>query len=233
MTPRATRSSSALSIERDEETDGSDVFVELPRIKGLDKAVLSLSQDRFLPILPEIQDSSKYSPITTVPEAVTGVRIVESRKTEVTSIMPRSSGIEESSSDTIAQEMDDEGDLDEAGASKTLAMATDPENNGQNNNDDDDDDDDTDGDSSTSSSPVSDSEDDSDSNQSNASSSSSSSSSTRISPSSPSSTPDLNALLAAALQTASLTSAQKIKEKEERNMFDEDVMKLEGAVKER
>jgi hypothetical protein len=130
-------------------------------------------------------------------------------------MVERSDGMEGSSSDTIAQDAEEEEEV-VRGPSDYETLVIDQEEEDKD-------------DSSSSSASDSDSDSDSDS----ADDSESDSSSTITSPSSPSSIPDLNLLLAAALQTASTTAAQKANEREERNVFGDDVMKLEQVVKER
>jgi hypothetical protein len=197
-----------------------DVFVELPRIKGLDTHALSMTKERFLPALPGTTSSTMdSSDVEVLQQSEKGEgRGVDDGEREITPMVERSDGMEGSSSDTIAQDAEEEEDEEEVVREhfgyETLVIDQEEEDK-------------DDSSSSSASDSDSDSEDDSEDD------SESDASSTITSPSSPSSIPDLNLLLAAALQTASTTAAQKAKEREERNVFGDDVMKLEQVVKER
>jgi hypothetical protein len=216
------------------------VYVELPKINGLDKEAMSLREEDFLPPVPSSASTSRTlgePPANTdssqpkkrvislvdvdashsIDTATTDGRRTEShRESSVTSA--RNDLVEPSSSDTFPQ------DLENGRASSVLDSAVEE---GEDNVS-----------SSSSSSGEEESDDDSDSDASSSSSSStasSSSSRTTISAHNDS-THDLDSLLQQALKTAHEKSSAAMREKEdqERNAFDLDVMELgKEAVKER
>jgi hypothetical protein len=214
------------------------VYVELPKINGLDKEAMSLREEDFLPPVPssastsrtlgEPTDSSqpKKRVISLVDvdashsiDTTTDGRRTESHR-ESSATPTRNDLVEPSSSDTFPQ------DLENGRASSVLDSAVEQ---GEDNV------------SSSSSSSGEEESDDDDSDDSDAASSSSSStassSSSRTTISAHNdSTHDLDSLLQQALKTAHEKSSAAMREKEERerNAFDMDVMELgKEAVKER